>query len=432
MALSSCSQVGEPEMPTDGTRNDDSRLITIRTNLPTYSSRGVMVDKAEKLDHCIVTIFNANNPHRQADDDNNAFNPWYLTELFQVNPSGDGFINPNVVWPERDSPETGSDYGNKPLLFYAYYPDMGDALTPVNNSIYNSSTDLSVDYALANFTVDSDISKHIDFMTAFGKVNIPKAGANEVQTVNLDFQHQLSGVVISAKGKNMKYDIEIAGVMIGNIIDKGRFGFQSMCNAQGVITTSSRWNLGDWNDDKTEFIQSRNSVAYIHADESEHVIPANDTPQSIMGKGGVAMILPFRSSVWDNINDPANAGKGTYFCVLIHVTDKEGNQIFPYTSESRKPDGYKPGLRVAATLQGKDYGWAAIPVSFNLFSGKKYSYTLDFAKGIGVLPPTDPDPGKPIVTSDHISISLYIYDWIEEEIDITPNFGGSENGEDEN
>lgn len=163
LAFSSCSQVGDPVMPGDDHGNIDSRLITIRTNLGS-GSRGVTIEKTEELDHCIVTIFNANNPNRQAED--NSFNPRYLTTLFQVNPGEDGFTNENVMWPEKGSPESGIDYGDKPFLFYAHYPDMGESVTPVNNSTYTTSTDFSVDYALDSFIVDSDISNHIDFMAA--------------------------------------------------------------------------------------------------------------------------------------------------------------------------------------------------------------------------------------------------------------------------
>lgn len=421
LAISSCSGDDRSNAP-DDIRNNNSRLITICTNLPTYSSRGVMVDQAGDLNHCIVTIFNANNPHRQADD--NSFNPWYLTELFKVNSSG-GFTNAKVIWPEKDSPETGNDYGDQPLLFYAHYPDMGESLTPVNNSTYASSTDFNVDYALDGFTVDPDISKHIDFMTAFAQATIPVAG-NDSRTVNLDFQHQLSAIEIKAKGEHTKYKIEIAGVMIGNIIDKGKFSFNPSVDAEGNVTSVGRWITNFWNEDFSELKKSLNPVKYIHKEDEEHVIPVKDSPGSIMGNGGNAMAIPFRSNAWDNKNDPKNDNKGTYFAVLVHVTDKDGNQAYPYPSKEQIPEGYQPGLRVAEKLNGIDYGWAAIPIKLNLMSGKRYSYILDFSKGIGVLPPDDPDPGKPIFAYDHIEISLSVHDWVEEELNITPDFGGGE------
>lgn len=429
LAISSCAKEELSNGPSEVSDNN-SRLITLHTSLPSYNSRGALVNT---LDHCVVTIFNANNPHRNPDQaDDKSFSPWYLTESFTDNPAGDGFTNENVIWPEKDSPETGEEYGDKPLMFYAHYPDMGEALTPVNSSTYTSSTDFSVDYALDGFTVNGDISKHIDFMTAYAQASIP-VKANDSRSVNLDFQHQLSAIEIKAKGEHLKYKSEIAGLMIGNIIDKGTYSYQPNLDADGNVSSPGRWITSAWNDDKTEIIKSQNPVKYIHQNNEEHVIPVKDTPRSIMGNAGYAMVIPFRSNAWDNKKDPTNEAAATYFAVLVHVTDKAGNQVYPYPSEAQKPEGYQNGLRVAATLGDKQYGWAAIPIKLNLLSGKRYSYTLDFSKGIGVLPPDDPDPGKPIFSNDPIGISLSVYDWVEEEIEITPEIpdgGGGDQGGD--
>lgn len=276
-------------------------------------------------------------------------------------------------------------------------------------------------------------------MTAYAAAKIPGGlQSPKNSAVTLDFHHQLSAIEIKATGEHSKYNIEIAGVMIGNIYDKGKYSYQSSLDAEGNVTSVGLWITREWNDNFSKFKESRNPVTYIFTDEDPIVpikqvkdVPETD-PRSIMGKGDQAMVIPFRSNAWDNKNDPTNEAKGTYFAVLVHVTDKKtGNQVYPYLSEEQKPEGYQPGLRVAETIGGKKYGWAAIPVKLNLLSGKKYSYTLDFSKGIGVLPPADPDPGKPIFANDHIEISLSVYDWVEEEIEIIPDFGGNEGGDQE-
>ena len=246
----------------------------------------------------------------------------------------------------------------------------------------------------------------------------------------------MSQVELKAWGAGSDYDFEIAGVCIGNPIVEDTFVFSEK------NTSSEVWMHAD------NAVKDRVMYLYrgpeidgpvntagkgdniFRINHSEHNTP--ESAESIMGRGGCAMVIPTLNQKWEgredpNIEDVPYSTDKMYFSILMRVTDSAtGRQIYPY------PDGQE-GMRViyyavapSGTLitrlyksktdeeyytdtdllqpyisaEGeiiKAFGWAAVPVDANWSAGKRYVYTLNYSEGIGIHDPLDPKPGTPIV-----------------------------------
>ena len=141
--------------------------------------------------------------------------------------------------------------------------------------------------------------------------------------------------------------------------------------------------------------------------EAENEKTLNGTPESLMGMGGSAMLIPQQLTAWDAAGDKPNAGKGAYLAVKLQITTKAGARVYP------------------AEIVG-DYDWAAVPINTNWEAGKKYVYTLDFTSGAGKVDPekdpsdpTDPfKPGDDILGNNAIKFTVQVTEWVEETKDV--------------
>ncbi len=325
-------------------------------------------------------------------------------------------------------------------------------------------------FKLGRFYVATDLSKQVDFITSHISADVPKNEDEANLGAELKFKHQLSNIELRAYSGNTSYNIEIAGVRLGRpYTGNAIFNF---CDGKGGVDFEAG---GQWGISKNP---QRLPVEYIfgEGDEIYRMGKFNNynggavmstTPhttaalaESIMGKGGNAMVLPTKNGAWAGAANPwiapkysAFTGAGVdpypeqnpkewsadseegdmYFSILLRVTLKPTGdeistaQIYPYGNNttmnvvylekekaSNKVIGRVPSKTAAVGANNEivEFGWASVPVGVNWERGKKYVYTLDFTEGVGVQDPEDPKPGTPII-GDGIKFSVSVAAWDE-------------------
>lgn len=318
--------------------------------------RGAMATRATET----VTA-NLNDIFVTALDKNNA--NFFTNEQFTKDVDNFFKSSPNsYYWPNDDSE----------LKFFAYAPSSSD--------LDGTLTIDNLTKTLADFSPKTTIADQKDFVSckATGKKSV-----NESAGVALTFKHQLSQIEIKAKNDQDAYRYKVVAVRIGQPVSKGTFDFGT-----------ENWNL------------EMDKVNYTVPDFGE--ITLNGTPESLMGTGGSAMLIPQQLTAWDAAGDKPNANKGAYLAVKLQITTKAGARVYP------------------AEVVG-DYDWAAVPVNTNWEAGKKYVYTLDFTSGAGKVDPEKPNPSDPtdpfhpgddILGDSAIKFTVQVTPWVEETKDI--------------
>lgn len=434
LLFSSCSQ----EEPSKGEDRSKDRRICFRSYLPSVTQSRANVIDAANFNTCHVTGFN---PHDSEYVDSESGR---VTELFHNVPfekDGDKFYakdNESCVWPDAESM----------LHFLAYYPS--DTVMKVHggdgtfNLVNRSKMDgdaFNIDYKFEKFWISSDISKQVDFITAYKSAKLEESVGDGLM---LNFKHQLARVELEVWGANDKYNFEMAGVKLGNAVTKATFDFSS-------IIKESTDRTSPWIPEENP----REAVSYIFS-EGDKVVKLNkasglhtseNDAVSIMGKGGAAMVIPDPSRIeaWEG-KSHSHIDK-MYFSVLLRVKNLDDEIVYPYPNDkdgmnviyfavntkneedeiigrlykldgefyttSEKSDGSRFVSGENEEIRG--FGWAALPVPSNWEAGKIYTYKLDYSKGIGWHDPGDPNPGEPIIERGKIPFGIEIDEWLPAE-----------------
>ena len=211
------------------------------------------------------------------------------------------------------------------LDFYAFYPN---PTTLGGTLTVNSMEQKLVGYTSADGVGQDDLI----FAKASGKKSTDQANG-----VALSFSHMLSQIALQAKNSDPTgRTVTIESISLVNANSVGDINF-----ADGTWTNQSTLK---------SFNQNFNSVTI-----------SNAVPQAL---GSSMMLIPQSIIKWDMDHDKTNTSNGAL--LLINLNVKQGDvQIYP-------ADGF---------------GTVAVPLSANWERGKKYTYTLDFATGCGVVPP---------------------------------------------
>ena len=257
----------------------------------------------------------------------------------------------NTVWP-------GDGSG---LVFVAYAPNSLSTGTP--SLSYNSSV-------ITGF--EQSTTSPIDLITAYNDVS---NGAG----VQLNFKHALSKIEVKAKNEsNLGYTIDIKGIRIGGVNQKGNLAWQT--SSSGLPTWSEQTNKGKFTYEGTTEVSNPTSETLIMFDKEFYMIPQTLT-------------------AWDPTNDGPNTAGGSYISVYCCIKNNSV-AVFPTTD---------------------DYAWAAIPFEGTWKPGHKYIYTLKFFAngngGAGYKDPEETDGGKPIIQNTDINISVSITDWTTDSSD---------------
>lgn len=264
-------------------------------------------------------------------------------------------------------PESGN------VDFYAHV-NAGDAF------LWNSGAP-----TIKDFTVPTTVSAQTDLL-----YSVKKDVAKSNSAVALNFHHALSQIVFSAKNTNKHLHAEVHGVELCMLSDKGTYTYPSESteanNADHTGSGTVNGGKGTWDYGTTH--ASKYGVSFS---------PAVDVPE---GEGAVVsltsaneggkefnsqalMLIPQKTTKWDNSADPTNSTNGSYIlvnCVIRNIAD---------TSVAKESDVVLWGNGSGTSAEPKKI---AIPADFNWEEGKKYVYTLVFGEGGGTTPPDGGDP----------------------------------------
>lgn len=244
-----------------------------------------------------------------------------------------------------------------------------------------------------DFTVNGNVANQVDLLYAV------KTGQTKTSTpVTLNFRHALSQIVFKAKNKNAKLYVEIAGVKVANVKNKGDFTFPTASTNGNIehpesgtsasstpIGTQGNWTLED-------------GVATYEADFTNVKLVGNGEVQNLTdftGEhkdnstfGNVMLLMPQTTTAWEpnaTYPSPTTEGQtGSYLlvdCVIYNVSGESFDATNDLCLWGEAQEG--------GTYTTKEL---AIPASFTWEQGKKYIYTLVFGDGNGGYDP-DPEPG---------------------------------------
>ncbi|MDE5850532.1 MAG: fimbrillin family protein [Muribaculaceae bacterium] len=410
LTLASCAGVESG----DGVIAGEGKRIYFRTHLPSLSETRASALTTDNLSECRVTCFIP----EDSSFDPAATTPHYSDMRFIKKGAGHYVAEDDTAaeWPDTDLT----------LHFFAYAPS-SELVTEVEDN-----------HSIRRLDVASDMRDQVDFITAYSSGNRQENGNSGI---DLDFSHQLARVELSAWCASEIYDIEIAGVRIGNPVTQGDFNLASLMPASG--------SSGSW------LNTSQAPVEYIFT-PGESIVRVGknigshtdiDHAASIMASASSAMVIPMaeRIEAWEGKKDPEidsdpyHTDK-LYFSVLLRVVSNSERVVYPYSDNRYNipavyfavdDDGkilarlYKIDGEYYTTDDGNEnsrytgdaqmirsFCWAALPVAAKWEAGKIYTYKLNYTNGIGWHDPDDPVPGEPIINGK-VTFDVKVSDWKE-------------------
>lgn len=262
-----------------------------------------------------------------------------------------------TTWNEENGKTYFYPTDNSEVNFFAYAPNL------------TSEPTCSKDQFSVDFTPETTMANQKDFVFATA------TGSNSsAQVVQLTLDHKLSKIQVKAKNTNPEYTYKVTGVKVVANKNKGTFTYSG--------------TQGSWTTDGTK---ESYEVTYTEAKEL-----ASDAKYIFEKDEDSFLLVPQQLTAWDPKQDANNNNEGAFISVKISVT---------------------------ANTSGKEIvtnKWAAVPVNTNWQAGNKYTYTLDFSNGAGVVDPENPDggnPGEPIL-GNPIKFTVNVGSWIEEDKDV--------------
>ncbi len=424
LLLSSCSEDDFPDMSA-------GNEISFVASLPNVTSRTTYDVKSQFLSagFTVSAICPEDDP-----DDDGILQTHFINQT--VTRQVDGiFRSDSCKWPRNLA---GEGY----LKFFAFHPSLntmkqcagvGEECFIYDNQTKKDADGIAYDFRLTKFRVAPDIFQQVDFVTAIGEGN---KTAHIYSDIQLDFEHQLSCVELSAWGGSTLYDIEVAGWRVGGIVVEADFGLSTeIANPGENENTIGEWFIND--DSRRGYVDyvfaSKDKVVRINA--SEH--NTKETAVSLLGRGGKAMVIPQKQSMWDYKNDRTDSPKGMYFSALVRITQHDGDHhcIFPSKDPKsqdyivylsvRKSDGEvierldKNGniygtstkYEIPDTEELRYYGWAAAPAQVDWKPGYSYHYVLNYTNGVGVHDPYDHNPAATVVDWGGVEITTTTGEW---------------------
>ena len=281
---------------------------------------------------------------------------------------------------------------------------------------------------VTDFTVADQVADQVDFIYAVQNVtDKPSTGQT---TIN--FRHALSQIEFQARNENTKLYVEIEGVSVCKVNNKGTFTFPTTStNAQigihnkPVDAENPDYNLdskvtGSWEsttpssystysittkkydaDTKTEVKE----VKKIAGDGAVVSLTVTD-PGTQEHNKNTMYLLPQTLTAWnpDSKATPGDVAQtGAYFlvkCKIFNVAD-------PAT-------GYQPSDVRIWPKADDTYADVAIPFSATWVGGKRYVYTFVFTdKGNGGFNPNPSDPSKPEDVLVPIKLVVTVDDFVD-------------------
>lgn len=262
------------------------------------------------------------------------------------------------------------------------------------------------------FTVKSAVADQKDFVYAV------KTGCRKDDNggqVSLNFRHALSQVVFRAKNTNPNLHVDIEGVTVCNVNDKGDFSFPASStdtqygthNGGSAAIDYEDGSWGAWSNlaGRQSYSVTFQSVSVPGDGQMYNLTAAlNDNDPADVATSMV--LLPQTQTAWDGHGKITEAG-GSYFLVKCKIRN-----VADAGTGATERDVYLWG----STDEAKN---AAVPFAAEWLQGKKYIYTFVFGDGNGGIDPNPDDPDKPVLVP--ISYTLTVDDFIpggEHDVDM--------------
>lgn len=310
--------------------NLSNQTIQINPSVGHSSSRAVETD-IKNLGEFYVTSFQANQAN-------------YMDKVLYANKSNTWTTDAGkFFWPVEGD-----------LHFYGYAP-----AAPGAAGIFNL---ISSKQELTDFTPNATAATQKDFVYAYAKGNLT---ANGESGIGIDFKHALSEITVVAKNSNTAYTVEVTGVKLGHVKNKGSFTFPAVGGA-----TSASWKLSSVVTDVADYTTTWTTANKLVADAS-----------SLDASNVAFMALP------QQLATNTKASAGNYIALKVKITTH--------------------GKRVIHD------GWAYIGIDTNWEMGKRYAYSLDFSNGAGQT-----EAGKMIISGKDVKVITNVTDWDAKAVDL--------------
>ena len=284
-----------------------------------------------------------------------------------------------------------------------YWPETGTldffAMKNYNGTVNWDATSTTAPLKVVDYTVEGEVGSQKDFIYAVS------AGAANKQVAALNFRHALSQIEFQAKNDNKNIYVEITGVKVVNVANKGTLTLPTATTANNFedhangVNSSYNANIkGTWattpiaTSKATYTMLATNGNAATTAEvlgnnTAVGITTANATDKEYSNQ--TLYVMPQTVDAWNGEGKPGDASNA-YFaltCKIWNVAAGDGSQ----DKSVLVWDGTSKDIAVC------------IPASTIWEQGKRYVYTFNFTKGgNGGI---DPD-GDPVFTAIKLSVTV--------------------------
>lgn len=328
------------------------------------------------------------------------FQVWANVPTNKVYFSGDEYELKDGVWQKKDG-------------VVRYWPNSSITFFACKNATPTWETDNST--LKTDFTVNSTVANQVDFIYAVQNVaSKPTDGKTE-----LNFRHALSQVEFMAKNQNKNIRVEIIGVSVCNVLEKGHFVFPTCDTKENVVdhnntTTVTPANQGEWSDQKDlqNYSVSFTAVPLVGKETATASSLTTENDASKEYSSNTMYLIPQTLTTWVPSDTPkpgdASNKKG-YFLVKCKIW----NVAEP--SDSDPDGGFNSDTDVLIWPATDEYKDVAIPIPAGTWEqGKRYVYTFVFTTGgMGGYNPDPSDPTKPEDVLVPIKLDITVDDFVK-------------------
>lgn len=303
--------------------------------------------------------------------------------------NGDVIKNVSGTWTNNSGNRYWPETGN--VDFYAH-------INAGTNFSWNTATPGAP--TITDYEVSTTVSDQKDLLYA-----VKKGVAKTSSAVTLNFRHALSQIVFNAKNTNPNFYVEVSGVTIYNVDNKGTYTYPSVStdanNANhtgaGSITGGTQGSWAVSGTHTTDYAVEFTAVPVAY-NSTATAVDLTSAPASGKEFNYNALLLMPQpaTTAWAPASDASNSANGSYIGIKCLVYNVAG------TAVNKDTDVVLWGNGTGSTATAKEL---AIPASFSWEQGKKYTYTLVFGQGGGVTPP-GPDTPTPVLVPITFNVTV--------------------------
>lgn len=285
-----------------------------------------------------------------------------------------------------------------------YWPESGTldffAMKNYNGTVNWDATNTTAPLKVTDYTVEDEVGNQKDFIYAVS------AGVANKTVAELNFRHALSQIEFQAKNDNKNIYVEITGVKVVNVANKGTLTLPIATTANNFQDHSNGVN-SDYDDHikgtwvTTPIATSMATYTMVATDgniaKNAEVLGNNTavgiTTANATGKeysNQTLYVMPQTVDAWDGTGKPGDA-TNAYFALTCKIWNVAAGDGSKDKTGAVVWDGTSKDIAVC------------IPASTKWEQGKRYVYTFNFTKGgNGGI---DPE-GNPVFTAIKLSVTV--------------------------